>query len=425
MSPWTVVLFFCAWFGGIFIVAFVFLRLLDAVQRRSSPPTTLRSILRRLRVRKPPDMIGLWKAGVIAGGFIAFFLLADGLWKKKTLARGSATPQRVRHDDLALRGAGDNIHVTITDFKFAPGYVVEEDNGSWQRVWIPMEPASVGRLKVHQRVVVRSSDIDSKRELEEFYRRKEVTGLILEDAGAGGERNDLLRQRNPGLDPNHALIVAEGRGFPSRSGVYIQLAIGVSFIVFAVFCAYRFWSDARRSPEGFVAHLRNEVADPEHRTLLFDDVNSSSPPKILNRLQFEMYALLLLGVGGVFWSILWGLATWRSFERLERGEIQILSVWEMAEFFYYRWGRVAGMVPFLAGLIVSALVIRYSIQKIWDFRAAVGAAAIRSATVELERDKPEFYRSVNEEGRIPLRTKILGGALLLALVWQILLILGF
>jgi len=144
-----------------------------------------------------------------------------------------------------------------------------------------------------------------------------------------------------------------------------------------------------------------------------------TPSKIINRLEFEMHALLIIGVGGVLWSILSAVSTWNSYDRLERGEIQILSVWGPSEFFYYRWGLVAGMVPFLAVLIVSAVVIGFSIRLIRGFKATVGAAAIRAARLEVERDEPEFYRSLDEQGRMPLRTKILGGALLLALLWQL------
>ncbi len=419
------VLFMFAFVGGSVIVAFILLRMLDAVNRPASPPTTLRKIFdkRKRLATKPLDIIRWWKVGVIAGAVTALICISDGLWEKKNLARGSATPQRVRYDDLVVRGPGDNIHVTITDFTFAPGYVVDEDDGSWQKVWIPMQPATVQGLNVHRRVVVRSSNIKTKAQLEDFYDRTEVTGLIFEDTSAyQGERNDLLRQRNRGLDPDDVLLVDEGREFPTRSGVNIELAIGWTSLAFAAFSAMQFLLHARRTEEGAVAHVLDDVDDPDlPRVLLLDgvQVNGSSPPKIVERLQLEMYGLLILAAGAALWAILWGLGTWRSFGRLERGEVQILSVWGPAEFFYYRWGREAAMLPFLAAVIVSAVVIVWAVRKIREFNAAVGPARIRTARVELDRKEPEFYRSLDEEGGIPLRTKILGGALLLALLCQL------
>jgi len=272
MSQGTAVLLVFALFAGFFIVAFVFLRVLDSVQRPAAPPTTLRSIVRagNPRVRKPLQTIAMWKGGAIAGGVIGLVLLLNGFRQNAHLARGSATPQRVQHDDLVVRGPGDNIHVTITDFTFARGHVVEEDDGTWKRVWIPMNPARVAGLN-DRRVVVRTNNIRSKADLEEFYRREEVTGIVVKDTELYNyERNELLRERNRGYDPDRVLILAEGESFPTRFGLYFQFAMAALFLAFGAFSARRFVAHAGRSPEGVVAHALDQVDDPDHQILLLD-----------------------------------------------------------------------------------------------------------------------------------------------------------
>ena len=181
-------------------------------------------------------MRSTWKDGTGAALLFAGLFFFDAWRDRQMLALGTPAPARVPLADLAA-GRVANVHVTVTDFTFGDGRVVEEKDDRWNRVWVPM-------LVPGQRTVgavVRSFRIENEYQLRAFLARTEITGIVVNevDGRLGSDETDALRKRYPALDPATVPLLAEGRGFPDGRWMRYKLAAGGVLVLVAAACAWR------------------------------------------------------------------------------------------------------------------------------------------------------------------------------------------
>jgi hypothetical protein len=144
----------------------------------------------------------------VAAGFVAFFCYGqlDELTKV-----GQGTPHAMSLAELVEKGPGTNAHVQLSDFTFGPA-VIEEKEGPWKGVWLPLVPATPLKQKAGP-VVLWSGRISSQEELQEFVKQLKVDVLCvakLSDTSTLRVRpGKTYRAAHPDYDASKATVLAE------------------------------------------------------------------------------------------------------------------------------------------------------------------------------------------------------------------------
>jgi hypothetical protein len=188
--------------------------------------------------------------GLIAGVLLAFL----GWQEKQLLDKGTPQPQRLTLAQLAAKATIDNVHVSVTGFELGRGYVVEEKKGTWNIVWVPLVPPgqNPGANNSGIRVVIKSFNVKSENDLRTLASRTEITGVVTNDIHSmGSGASEKLAQSYPGADFSKAIVLEEGRSFPTSGYVSTMLGCGVGLIVLGVICGVC-WILARLQPAGYV-----------------------------------------------------------------------------------------------------------------------------------------------------------------------------
>ncbi len=93
------------------------------------------------------------------------------------LLRGTATPEETTAKTLGSEEGIRNVHLTVKEFQFGSRVVIEkDDDGKWKRVWIPVL-TPYGKWTPRP-IVIHTSQISNREELEQFLNRDQVTGFI-------------------------------------------------------------------------------------------------------------------------------------------------------------------------------------------------------------------------------------------------------
>jgi hypothetical protein len=100
---------------------------------------------------------------LMAASFLGFFCYSQisGLTKV-----GQATPQALPLAELLDKGADNNAHVRLSDFTFGTP-LVEERDGYWLGVWLPLEPTTPASKKTGP-VVVWAGRVANEQQLQDF-----------------------------------------------------------------------------------------------------------------------------------------------------------------------------------------------------------------------------------------------------------------
>ena len=111
--------------------------------------------------------------------------------------------------------------------------VVEEKNGKWNRVWVPL----FAKGAAHQgqvRVLVKTFHINNQMELDRFGDRQTLTGVIdnvIPGHSLGSGEIEELKKKYPSVDAATILVIEEGRTFPTQEKVYLLFGGGIGLVV--------------------------------------------------------------------------------------------------------------------------------------------------------------------------------------------------
>src|SRR5437879_4271684 len=78
--------------------------------------------------------------GIIVGVLTALALGVLSLQINIVAGKALPEPQSLRLAELVKEGAGENIHVALSDFTAGKPVIIEEKDGGWKAVWVPLYP---------------------------------------------------------------------------------------------------------------------------------------------------------------------------------------------------------------------------------------------------------------------------------------------
>src|SRR5947209_6427971 len=93
------------------------------------------------------------------------------------LVRGTPTPEVTTAAALGAADGTSNVHLSVTNFKFGDGVVVEQDDsGKWKRVWLPVLTPD-GKWTPRP-IVAHTSRVSNQEELARLVEQYEITGVF-------------------------------------------------------------------------------------------------------------------------------------------------------------------------------------------------------------------------------------------------------
>lgn len=152
--------------------------------------------------------------GVIAGLVLGpcGLILA---WQLDTVsAAAQPTPQTLSVAELAEKGAGDNLHVELTDLAFGKP-VVDVKEGRWLYVWVPIEPAGKGSGKPVRAVFLRTTTPKDQEQLDGLLQQTTLRALVTTPLPANSvwkaQPTEALRKAYPKLDAADPVFLVDPR----------------------------------------------------------------------------------------------------------------------------------------------------------------------------------------------------------------------
>ncbi len=189
-----------------------------------------------------------WRIGIglaVVGGILIGWGVME--WR---LGRGaSATPERISLKQLIARGPEGNPNIILTDFALCDNYVIEEENGRWKGVYIPVIPADEANLGggpahagANVKAVLFTLNVRNEADIARVLERRELPALVTNRIlSLGSEEKKLLQQSYAGFNADTCLIIQEGRTLTRGStltlifgGGAVLLLGGIGLLAFGI-----------------------------------------------------------------------------------------------------------------------------------------------------------------------------------------------
>jgi hypothetical protein len=193
-----------------------------------------------LPATRPRRSRGLARDLLVTGALLGI-LIGPGLayltyQRQQVLERGKPEPRAFRVAELGKNGPGDNIHVKISDFEFGDKYALTTRNGSWAAIALPAFPTGKLGDSKSLRVLVRTTRVRDERALQEFGKRKEIEGVVINSIYEWEHDKEYMRQAYPGVDTSRIWVVEESYTFPNAGEIKTMYTASSTIIGLAVFC---------------------------------------------------------------------------------------------------------------------------------------------------------------------------------------------
>ena len=165
-------------------------------------------------------LVGL--AAVLIGGFDVSLLL-----------RGTRSPEVVTITELGADDGTRNVHLAVTDFQFGDGFVLEEEEGEWKRVWVPILTPE-GKW-TDRPVVLHTTRVANEGDLDRLYQRETVTGIVTNfRQGLGSNQRKEFAKSYPSADLRGAIALELDGRFPSPFVAYPMAIVGAIMFLFGI-----------------------------------------------------------------------------------------------------------------------------------------------------------------------------------------------
>jgi hypothetical protein len=146
----------------------------------------------------------------------------------RVFAAGTPTPVDVSLASLTTKGVNGNPHVRVTDLQFGATYVVETNNGAWNRVWVPV------LFGGGVRAVVKTFNVSDEGQLRALCSRRDVTGIVTNDLHSlGSAEVGKLTANYPGVDFYSLPVIEHARVFPTAGRVWSLTGASLGLLTLA------------------------------------------------------------------------------------------------------------------------------------------------------------------------------------------------
>jgi hypothetical protein len=141
------------------------------------------------------------------------------------LLRGTRMPEVTTAAALGAADGTSNVHLTVTNFRFGDGIVIEKDDrGNWKRVWLPV--LTPDGQWTPRPIVAHTNQVSNQEELGRLLKQDGITGVVSNGMQSlGSNQQKQLAVRYPSVDLSGAIALEIGRRFPSPFLAY-PVAIG-------------------------------------------------------------------------------------------------------------------------------------------------------------------------------------------------------
>jgi hypothetical protein len=165
------------------------------------------------------------------------------------LLRGTVAPERTTAEALGAADGTNNVHLTVTSFRFGDRLVIEKDNnGNWKRVWVPVLLPD-GRWTPRP-IVAHTNHVSNQEELDHFLKQDQVTGVVSNGMQSlGRNQQEQFAVHYPSANLSGAIALDIGRRFPSPLVAYPVAIAGLLAIVVAIGIFFGFIGRVRTTTE--------------------------------------------------------------------------------------------------------------------------------------------------------------------------------
>ncbi len=170
--------------------------------------------------------------------FRLLFIIGAGLsiyggFESYLFTCATTKPQEITVSQLGKPGPIANRHVTITEFTIPNQYLIEEKNGQWLMVWVPLfNPAG---SFTERPVMAYVRHVKDEHDLAQRLDHPQLTGIITNHSqGFGQKQQQEAAPMFPGVDLSNVIAFEVGRAFPSPYITIPLIVLGLVMLVIGV-----------------------------------------------------------------------------------------------------------------------------------------------------------------------------------------------
>lgn len=170
--------------------------------------------------------------------FLGRILLIVGLgalllggFEVNLLLQGTRTPEVTTATALGATDGTNNVHLTVTNFRFGQGIIEKDGSGNWKRVWLPV--LTPGGQFTPRPIVAHTTQISNDEELAQLLKQDEITGVVSNGMQSlGSNQQKQFAVHYPTADLSGAIALEIGRRFPSPLVAYpVAIAGLIAFVI--------------------------------------------------------------------------------------------------------------------------------------------------------------------------------------------------
>ncbi len=189
--------------------------------------------------------IELWLSFILFGGMLGIILLGIAFQESELREIVSVPPVELTLDTILTAGPSGHQHITVTEFEFGEGYVVEEENFRWSKTWVPAFPRGKAAPRDPIQCVVQPLGVDHHEDILAIEQQQSITGILRVDSSLGSDVATELKKVNPGRELAVRYLLEEVRRIPNETTIrwlYASaIGVGVLGLVGVVALVYQRW----------------------------------------------------------------------------------------------------------------------------------------------------------------------------------------
>lgn len=200
---------------------------------------------------------------------LGFGLTILGGFNVMLLIRGTSKPELVTIESLGQKNGTTNVHLSIKGYVVGKHIVESDDEGNWNRVWIPL--LAPKNKWTPRPVIAHVRDVSNQGELDDLLNSGILTGVVSNGMlSLGKDRRKQFAIHYPKTNLYKAISFEINGSFPSPFIAYPQFIIGIFLLIlyFGVLFKFIKIDDHNESPAETAIDSITDVTGNEISRLL-------------------------------------------------------------------------------------------------------------------------------------------------------------